>query len=84
MPRIIVYAHPYRWFSSIRSKTAMSLEQLIESYGYIVLVIGTFLEGETILVLGGIAAKLGYLQLYGVVLAAFIGSLAGDQLYFFL
>ena len=61
----------------------MSLEQLIENYGYIVVILGTFLEGETILVLAGIAAKLGYLQLYGVVLAAFVGSLTGDQIYFF-
>lgn len=44
----------------------------------------SFLEGETVLVLGGFAAHRGYLRLYGVVLAAFFGSLAGDQLFFFL
>jgi membrane protein DedA with SNARE-associated domain len=42
------------------------------------------MEGETILVLGGLAAFQGFLSLPGVILAAFTGSLCGDQLYFFL
>ena len=62
----------------------LNLEHIIESYGYIALVIGTFLEGETILVLGGVAAKLGYLKLQWVIVSAFAGSLCGDQLLFFL
>ncbi len=62
----------------------MSLEYLIDTYGYLAILIGTFLEGETVLVLGGFAAHRGYLTLQGVVLAAFIGSLCGDQLFFFL
>ena len=35
------------------------LESLLTTYGYPILVIGTFLEGETVLVLGGLAAHLG-------------------------
>jgi membrane protein DedA with SNARE-associated domain len=62
----------------------MTLEHLIDSYGYLALVVGTFLEGETILVLGGIAAKLGYLQLPWVIVSAFAGTLMSDQLFFFL
>lgn len=62
----------------------MSLEQLIDSYGYSAVLIGTLLEGETILVLGGIAAKLGYLKLPWVIACAFTGTLFGDQLFFFL
>jgi membrane protein DedA with SNARE-associated domain len=62
----------------------MSLETLIETYGYVTILVGTFLEGETILVLGGFAAHRGYLALWGVVAAAFAGSLCGDQLFFFL
>lgn len=57
---------------------------LVETYGYFAILLGTFLEGETILILGGIAAKLGYLKLPWVIGCAFIGSLAGDQLFFFL
>lgn len=62
----------------------MSLEELIESYGYLAILVGTFLEGETILVLGGLAAQLGYLELPWVMAAAFTGSFFGDQLYFYL
>ena len=62
----------------------MTLQHLIDSYGYFALVIGTFLEGETILVLGGVAAKLGYLRLPWVIISAFVGTLMSDQLFFFL
>ena len=62
----------------------MTLESLIDTYGYLAILIGTLLEGETILVLGGIAAKLGYLELPWVVVCAFTGTVIGDQLFFFL
>ena len=62
----------------------MTLEALIDTYGYLTILIGTFLEGETILVLGGFAAHRGYMALSGVILAAFVGSLCGDQLFFYL
>ena len=62
----------------------MSLEQLISDFGYWAIAIGTFLEGETILVLGGFAAHRGYLQLPWVIFFAFIGTLFGDQLYYYL
>ena len=60
------------------------LESLLMTYGYPALIIGTFLEGETILILGGVAAKLGYLSLAGVIACGFTGTLLGDQLYFLL
>jgi len=60
------------------------LESLLETYGYWVVLFGTFLEGETILVLGGFVAHRGYLSLVGVLLAAFAGTVAGDQLWFYL
>lgn len=62
----------------------VSLEYVIDHYGYLAILIGTFLEGETILILGGVAAKLGYLHLPWVMLSALIGTLLGDQLFFFL
>ena len=62
----------------------MTLQAFVVNYGYLALFVGTFLEGETILVLGGLAAHQGYLSLTGVILAAFAGSLTGDQLFFFL
>lgn len=62
----------------------MALDQLIQHYGYLAVVVGTFLEGETILVLAGLAAHLGYLELPWVIAAGFCGSFSGDQLYFHL
>lgn len=60
------------------------MQELISEYGYWAVFVGTFFEGETILVLGGVAAKLGYLDYWTVVLAAFIGSTLGDQLWYYL
>ncbi|EIJ42413.1 putative membrane-associated protein [Beggiatoa alba B18LD] len=60
----------------------MDLEQLIINYGYLAIFIGTFLEGETIVVLGGIAAHMGLLDLPLVAATAFMGSFMGDQLFF--
>ncbi|HVJ15566.1 MAG TPA: DedA family protein, partial [Polyangiaceae bacterium] len=62
----------------------MKLMDLVNQYGYAAIVIGTFAEGETVLVLGGFAAHQGYLELPWVVVAAFAGSLCGDQCAFFL
>jgi membrane protein DedA with SNARE-associated domain len=60
------------------------LESLLSNYGYPILIIGTFLEGETVMVLGGLAAHLGYLSLDRVIACGFCGTLLGDQLSFFL
>jgi len=62
----------------------MNWELIIGNYGYFALLVGTFIEGETILILGGFAAHLGYLYLPWVILVAFIGTLSGDQLFFYL
>ena len=65
----------------------MSLEtltELIKNYGYLAILIGTFLEGETILILGGFAAHMGFLELHWVIVSAFAGSFSGDQLYFYI
>lgn len=60
----------------------MSLAALLARYGYLAIFVGTFFEGETILVLGGLAVHRDYLDLWGVLASAFAGSVAGDQLYF--
>ncbi len=65
----------------------MSLEtltELIKNYGYLAILIGTFLEGETILILGGFAAHMGILELPWVIASAIAGSFSGDQLYFYI
>lgn len=62
----------------------MTIEWAIMHFGYAAVVLGTFFEGEIILILAGFAAHRGYLSLPPVIAAAFFGSLLGDQLYFFL
>ena len=62
----------------------MDLPSLIPTYGYPVVFVGTLLEGETVLVLAGVAAHLGYLSLGKVVAVAALGGFLGDQIYFFL
>jgi len=62
----------------------MSLEDLITHYGYAAIAIGTFLEGETVLILGGFSAHRGYLHLPSVIAFAFIGTFCGDQLFYYL
>jgi membrane protein DedA with SNARE-associated domain len=58
------------------------VEAYIAKYGYAGVVVGTFLEGETTVLLGGIFSRLGYLSLMMVMLAAFIGTLLGDSTFF--
>jgi len=53
-------------------------------WGYFAILLGTFFEGETVLVVGGFAARRGYLTLGWVMLAAFVGAFAGDQLFFWM
>ena len=58
----------------------MTLTALIASYGYYALFVGAFLEGETVLIAAGFAARLGILDLSWVIAVAFIASTLGDQL----
>lgn len=59
-------------------------ELLVTRWGYLAVFLGTFLEGETIVLLAGLAAYQGLLDVELVTIAAFSGSYLGDQLYFFL
>ena len=61
-----------------------TLENLVANYGYIAVAVGTFIEGETFLLLGGFTAHQGYLSLPLVMLCALAGSLGGDLTSFFL
>jgi len=60
------------------------LQQLLDQFGYLALFLGTFFEGETILVLAGFLAFRGYMEIELVVLVAFCGSYAGDQTWYYL
>jgi membrane protein DedA with SNARE-associated domain len=58
------------------------LEDLIVRWGYLAIAVGTFFEGESILVVGGALAHQGLLSLPLTILVAFVGSVTGDQLWF--
>ena len=62
----------------------LTISALIAAYGYYALFIGTFLEGETVLVAAGFAAHRGMLQMPWVIAIAFVASTLGDQTAFFL
>ncbi|HLF24636.1 MAG TPA: DedA family protein [Burkholderiales bacterium] len=68
----------------------MSFEQLvlylIENYGYLTILIWTFIEGETIVILAGmaVASSIGGLELGWVIASALAGSFSGDQFYYYL
>ena len=60
------------------------LKEYLRTHGYLVLFVWTFLEGEAGLILAGLFAFQGYLNIFGVMLTALVGSFAGDQFYFYL
>ncbi|EWY39924.1 membrane protein [Skermanella stibiiresistens SB22] len=65
----------------------MEIIELINRYGdlfYGVVAVWTFLEGETIVIFSGIAARQGALDLMTLISCAWIGSFLGDQMYFML
>lgn len=62
----------------------MSPELLLERFGYLAVFVGTFLEGEAILVMAGFFAKRGYLNIYTVTVVAFLGAYVGHLFWFWL
>ena len=60
----------------------MDFAALVHTYGYAAVFIGSFLEGETTLALGGFAAQRGHLALPWVIAVAAADGFLGDQLYF--
>ncbi|HEY1795640.1 MAG TPA: DedA family protein [Stellaceae bacterium] len=65
----------------------MHIHQLIAEHGayfYLIVFVWTYLEGETIVLFAGFAAAQGLLRLEPLILAACLGSFAGDQTYFWL
>lgn len=62
----------------------MDINNLITQYGYAALVIGSMAEGETITLLGGVAAHQGLLKFWLVVISVALGGMIGDQLLYLL
>ena len=60
----------------------MSLEELLQTWGYVAILVGTFLEGETIVIFAGVFASQGLMSLPLVFCFALFGTFFGDQVYF--
>jgi len=59
---------------------ALMLAEYLADYGYLVVAVGAFIEGETILLLAGYAAQQGALDVRLVLLLGFVGAFAGNVL----
>jgi membrane protein DedA with SNARE-associated domain len=62
----------------------MSAEVLLERFGYLAIFIGTFLEGEAILVIAGFFAERGHMKIVPVTLVGFLGAYVGHLFWFWL
>ncbi|WP_076073245.1 DedA family protein [Sphingomonas montana] len=60
----------------------MSIESLVAQYGLIALFVGAGLEGETVVLTGGVLAHRDLVPLWGAALAAAGGSFTSDQVFF--
>ncbi|MGB7304365.1 MAG: hypothetical protein WBD13_08815 [Burkholderiaceae bacterium] len=58
--------------------------ELVAQYGCWAIALGSVLEGETFLLMGGFAAHRGLLDLGAVITVAFVFSFLGDQFYFWM
>jgi len=68
----------------VRSGERMNLEAFVTHFGYLALVVGLMIEGETMLVFGAFMAHRGYLSLPLVILTGFLVTFASDQFFFWL
>jgi membrane protein DedA with SNARE-associated domain len=61
-----------------------TIEYFITSYGYLAIFVFTLLEGETVMILAGLAAHHGYLSLEWVIFWGFVGAFFDAQLLFWI
>lgn len=62
----------------------MQAELLLQKFGYLAVFVGTFLEGESILVMAGFFAERGHLDIWLVIGVAFVGAYLGHIFWFWL
>jgi membrane protein DedA with SNARE-associated domain len=63
---------------------AFEYAPLIERYGYVATFVGSVIEGETLLILSGLAAHRGYLSFPVVWVVGAVGGALGDMIFFLL
>lgn len=62
----------------------MALEALVARYGLLAILAGAGIEGEAVVITGGVLAQRGLLPIWGVAAAAAAGSCIVDQFWFWL
>lgn len=62
----------------------MSPEALLERFGYLAVFLGTFIEGEAILVIAGFFAERGHMAVVPVAVVGFFGAYVGHLFWFWL
>lgn len=67
-----------------QQETLMTENELISQYGYVAVLVGSMIEGDGVAILGGIAARHGYLEFLLTVGSAALGGMIWDQTLFFL
>jgi membrane protein DedA with SNARE-associated domain len=76
--------HRLLWWVSLRGAKIMSLEQLILRFGLPLILFGSMVEGEAIVLIGGFLAHRGYFSITLVIICAAIGTFLADQFYFYI
>ena len=65
-----------------RASDAVGIEAIIAQYGLAALFLGAGIEGETVVIAGGLLAHRGLVSLPGAMAATAAGSFVADQLFF--
>jgi membrane protein DedA with SNARE-associated domain len=72
------------WHSISSFFNEENLIKLLKEYGYIILFMWSFFEGETGLIMAGILSYTGDMNLWLAIVVAALGGFLGDQFYFYL
>ncbi|QJC31371.1 hypothetical protein GJT87_01860 [Enterobacteriaceae endosymbiont of Macroplea mutica] len=62
----------------------LNFTKIITEYGYLVVFLGSLIEGETFIIIAGLLASKQILLFYRIVILAICGSFIGDQLLFYI
>ncbi|QJC29653.1 DedA family protein [Enterobacteriaceae endosymbiont of Plateumaris pusilla] len=62
----------------------IDVTKIINQYGYLIILIGSLLEGETCIIIGGVAVHKGLLIYHWVIIISTLGAIIGDQFLFFI
>ena len=60
------------------------LEVILAQYGLVAVFLGTFIEGEIVVIAAGVLASLDFLSLPAVLITVFVATFLGDQFFFYL